>query len=86
VHPPGYVTLNCLQLVGVEALGVGYAALRKAGIYAKERNVFGRPIGQNQSIQHPLAQSWMQLEAARLTCYLGAKLYGVFSRYSQGAL
>ncbi|KAK5219866.1 hypothetical protein LTR72_007397 [Exophiala xenobiotica] len=62
-------------LVGAEALGLGYAALRKASIYAQERSVFGRPIGKNQGIQHPLAESWMKLEAARLTLYLASRLY-----------
>lgn len=62
-------------LVGAEALGLGYAALRRASIYAQERSVFGRPIGKNQGIQHPLAESWMKLEAARLTLYLAARLY-----------
>lgn len=62
-------------LIGAEALGLGYAALRRAVTYAKERVVFGRPIGQNQGIQHPLADSWMKLEAARLMVYLAAKLY-----------
>lgn len=62
-------------LVGAEALGLGYAALRRASIYAQERSVFGRPIGKNQGIQHPLAESWMKLEAARLMLYLAARLY-----------
>ncbi|KAH8893053.1 acyl-CoA dehydrogenase [Thozetella sp. PMI_491] len=62
-------------LIGAEALGLGYAALRRAAIYADERHVFGRPIGQNQAIQHPLADSWMQLEAARLVIYQAAKMY-----------
>ncbi|KAJ9660566.1 hypothetical protein H2198_002503 [Neophaeococcomyces mojaviensis] len=62
-------------LVGAEALGLGYAALRRAAIYAQERSVFGRPIGKNQGIQHPLAESWMKLEAARLMLYLAARLY-----------
>lgn len=62
-------------LVGAEALGLGYAALRRASIYAQDRSVFGRPIGKNQGIQHPLAESWMQLEAARLMLYLAARLY-----------
>lgn len=61
-------------LLASEALGLGYAGLRRAGQYAIDRHVFGRPIGQNQSIQHPLAQSWMQLEGARLLVYLAAKL------------
>ncbi len=62
-------------LVGAEALGLGYAALRRASIYAKDRVVFGRPIGKNQGIQHPLADSWMKLEAARLMIYQAAKMY-----------
>ena len=62
-------------LVGAEALGLGYAALRHASIYAKDRVVFGRPIGKNQAIQHPLAESWMKLEAARLMIYLAARMY-----------
>ncbi len=53
-------------LIASEAVGLGFAALNKATQYAKEREVFGRPIGKNQSIQHPLAESWMELEAARL--------------------
>ncbi|KAH7409391.1 acyl-CoA dehydrogenase domain-containing protein [Cadophora sp. MPI-SDFR-AT-0126] len=62
-------------LIGAEALGLGFAALRKAAIYAGEREVFGRPIGKNQGVQHPLADSWMNLEAARLMVYQAAKLY-----------
>lgn len=62
-------------LVAAEALGLGYAALRHASIYAKDRIVFGRPIGKNQAIQHPLADSWMKLESARLMVYLAARMY-----------
>lgn len=62
-------------LIGAEALGLGYAALRKAAIYAGEREVFGRAIGKNQAIQHPLADSWMKLEAARLMIYHAARMY-----------
>jgi acyl-CoA dehydrogenase len=53
-------------LLAGEALGIGFAALQKATDYARERTVFGRAIGQNQAIQHPLADSYMQLEAAKL--------------------
>jgi acyl-CoA dehydrogenase len=53
-------------LVAAEAIGIGRAALARGAAYAKERVVFGRPIGQNQGIQHPLAQCWMALEAAEL--------------------
>ncbi|KAJ5142429.1 uncharacterized protein N7515_001216 [Penicillium bovifimosum] len=62
-------------LIGAEALGLGFAALRRAALYANERQVFGRPIGQNQGIQHPLADSWMKLEAARMMIYQAARLY-----------
>lgn len=62
-------------LIAAEALGIGFAALRRAALYAEERNVFGRPIGKNQAIQHPLADSWMQLEAARLMIYQAARMY-----------
>lgn len=62
-------------LLAGEALGLGYAALKKATDYARERVVFGRPIGQNQAIQHPLASAFMQLEAAKLATYHAARLY-----------
>ena len=53
-------------LIAAEAVGLGRLALERATNYARERRVFDRPIGQNQSIQHPLAQNWMALEAAWL--------------------
>ncbi|WP_398473661.1 acyl-CoA dehydrogenase family protein [Tardiphaga sp.] len=53
-------------LIAAEAVGLGKVALKRAASYAKERNVFNRPIGQNQAIQHPLAKNWMELEAAWL--------------------
>ncbi len=56
-------------LIGAEAIGIGYAALEKAVNYATEREVFGRAIGKNQAIQHPLADSWMKLEAANLMVF-----------------
>ena len=62
-------------LIAAEAVGIGRAALDRAVQYAGERTVFGRPIGQNQGIQHPLAQAWMQLEAANLTVFKAASLY-----------
>ena len=62
-------------LIAAEAVGLGQAALRRATQYAKERVVFGRPIGKNQAIQHPLAKCWMQLEAASLMVYKAASLY-----------
>ncbi|BFZ56480.1 hypothetical protein PYCC9005_003526 [Savitreella phatthalungensis] len=62
-------------LIACEAVGLGFAALRKASNYAAERVVFGRTIGKNQSISHPLADIWVRLEAARLLCMSAAKLY-----------
>lgn len=53
-------------LIAAEAVGLGRVALQRATAYANERNVFNRPIGKNQGIQHPLAQNWMELEAANL--------------------
>ena len=62
-------------LLAGEALGLGYVALEKAAAYAKTRIVFGRPIGMNQGIQHPLASAYMGLEAAKLATYHAARLY-----------
>jgi acyl-CoA dehydrogenase len=62
-------------LIASEAVGLGRAALARAAGYAQERVVFGRPIGQNQSIQHPLAECWMELEAANLMVFKAASLY-----------
>ena len=62
-------------LVGAEAVGIGQDALRRAAKYARERVVFNRPIGQNQGIQHPLAENWMALEAAWGMAMKGAWLY-----------
>jgi acyl-CoA dehydrogenase len=62
-------------LIAAEAVGLGKAALRRASDYARERIVFDRPIGQNQSIQHPLAQRWIELEAANLLVFKAASLY-----------
>ena len=62
-------------LVAAEAVGLGQAALRRACQYARDRVVFGRPIGQNQAIQHPLARCWMNLEAAWLAVVRAAQLY-----------
>jgi len=62
-------------LIAAEAVGLGRAALKRAASYANERVVFERPIGQNQGIQHPLAKSWMELEAAHLMVHKAAWLY-----------
>jgi acyl-CoA dehydrogenase len=62
-------------LVAAEAIGIGRYAIQRAAKYAGERVVFGRPIGQNQAIQHPLAESWAELEAADLLMLKAAQLY-----------
>src|SRR2546429_3472425 len=62
-------------LIAAEAVGLGRAALARAARYAQERVVFGRPIGQNQAIQHPLAERWIELEAAGLKGFRAAAAY-----------
>ncbi|MGE0065968.1 MAG: acyl-CoA dehydrogenase family protein [Solirubrobacterales bacterium] len=62
-------------VVAMEAIGIGRAALRLAVDYANERVVFGKPIGGNQAIAHPLAEQWARLEAAELMALHAAGLY-----------
>jgi acyl-CoA dehydrogenase len=62
-------------LLGAEAVGIGRNAIARAARYARERIVFGRPIGMNQGIQHPLAKCWAQLEAANLMVMKAATLF-----------
>ncbi len=62
-------------LFAVESIGLGFAALERASTYAKERVVFGRPIGQNQGVAHPLAKAWAELSAAELLAYKAAALF-----------
>jgi acyl-CoA dehydrogenase len=62
-------------LLAAEAVGLGRAAIARAAQYARERVVFGRPIGMNQGIQHPLAKCWAQLEAANLMVLKAASLF-----------
>ena len=62
-------------LIAAEALGIGKTALQRAVDYAGERIVFDRPIGKNQGIQHPLAECWIELEAASLLIAKAAFLY-----------
>jgi acyl-CoA dehydrogenase len=63
------------MLVAAEALGIGRAALRRAVAYGKERHVFGRPIGMNQGLQFPLADSLARLDAAELVLRQATWLY-----------
>lgn len=62
-------------LVAIEAVGIGQDALERAARYGRERQVFGRAIGQNQGIQHPLAECWINLKAAELMAMKAAELY-----------
>jgi len=62
-------------LVAAEAIGLGRAALNRAVRYAKERIVFDRPIGKNQAIAHPLADSHAKLEVAELMMFKAAWLF-----------
>ena len=62
-------------LNAAEVIGMGRRALARAVAYADERVVFGRKIGQNQSIQHPLAECWSELYAADLMTMHAAELY-----------
>ena len=62
-------------LIAAEAIGVGREALDRAVAYATTREVFARPIGQNQAIQHPLAKCHMNLEAAWLMTMKAAASY-----------
>ncbi len=62
-------------LTAVEAVGIGRAALERAVQYAKERVVFGRPIGQNQAVAHPLSLAWAKLETAELMTLKAAWLF-----------
>jgi len=62
-------------VVAYEQIGLGRRALELATEYAKNRVVFDRPIGKNQAIQHPLADSWMRLEAAQMMSDKAAQLF-----------
>ncbi|MEU6192703.1 acyl-CoA dehydrogenase family protein [Streptomyces sp. NPDC047061] len=63
------------MLIAAEALGIGRAALDRAVRYGREREVFGRPIGMNQGIQFPLADSLARLDAAELVLRKATWLY-----------
>jgi len=62
-------------LIGAECIGDAKWFIEKASAYAKERNVFGRPIGQNQGIQFPIARAYAQMRAAELMVHEAASLY-----------
>jgi acyl-CoA dehydrogenase len=62
-------------VIGLEGVGLGRAALELATQYAKDRVVFDRPIGKNQAVAHPLADSWIRLEAAEMMAMKAAELF-----------
>jgi len=62
-------------LIAAECIGDGYWFIEKVTAYAKERIVFGRPIGQNQGVQFPIAESFIELEAANLMRYEACRLF-----------
>jgi acyl-CoA dehydrogenase len=62
-------------LVAQECIGDGRWLLKKGVDYAKERVVFGKPIGQNQGVQFPLARAYAELEAADMICRRAAALF-----------
>lgn len=62
-------------LIAAECIGDGYWFLEKVTGYVKERTVFGRPIGQNQGVQFPIAESFIEVEAANLMRYEACRLY-----------
>jgi acyl-CoA dehydrogenase len=62
-------------LIAAECIGDGHWFLDKAARYASERIVFGRPIGQNQGVQFPIARAWASVEAADLMRYKAAWLF-----------
>ncbi len=62
-------------LIAAECIGDGYWFIEKAASYAKERIVFDRPIGRNQGVQFPIADSYMELEAANLMRFKACELF-----------
>ena len=62
-------------LIAAECIGDGYWFIDKVTAYTKERTVFGRPIGQNQGVQFPIAESFIEIEAANLMRYEACRLY-----------
>jgi acyl-CoA dehydrogenase len=61
-------------VIAAECLGLGELAIDRAVDYANEREVFGRPIGQNQAIQHPLAKAYAEVQAAKQLTYSAAEV------------
>ena len=62
-------------LIAAECIGDGYWFVDRVVKYTKEREVFGRPIGQNQGVQFPIAESYIEVEAANLMRWKACALY-----------
>ncbi|MDP5345992.1 MAG: acyl-CoA/acyl-ACP dehydrogenase [Paracoccaceae bacterium] len=62
-------------LIAAECIGDGYWFTDKVTAYAKERTVFDRPIGQNQGVQFPIAEAFIEIEAANLMRYEACRLF-----------
>src|SRR5260370_3630223 len=67
-------------LIAAECIGDGYWFIDKVAKYAKERIVFGRPIGQNQGVQFPIAKAFIKIEAANLMRYKACALFDAHQR------
>lgn len=62
-------------LIAAECIGDGYWFIDKVSAYTKERTVFGRPIAQNQGVQFPITESFIEVEAANLMRFEACRLY-----------
>ena len=62
-------------IIAAECIGDGYWFVEKIARYAGERRVFGRPIGQNQGVQFPIAEAYIELEAANLMRFRACELF-----------
>ncbi len=62
-------------LIAAECIGDGYWFINKVSEYVKDRTVFGRPIGQNQGVQFPIAEAHIEIEAANLMRYRACELF-----------
>ncbi len=62
-------------LIAAESLGDGYWFIERTVQYANQRTVFGRPIGQNQGVQFPIAQAYVNIQAADLMRFRAAELF-----------
>ncbi len=62
-------------LIAAECIGDGYWFIERAARYARDRVVFDRPIGQNQGVQFPIAEAYIEVEAANLMRFRAAQLF-----------